>query len=121
MYAWGESESHQLTLNTNHIVPYPVLTPLAFKHLEKIQSHGDYNTALCNGKVYTWGCNLFSRLGLPTPSSQLPKVRVPRNVSLPEKIIKIALGTYHVVGVSSSGSAYAWGKGNMGQLGIDRF
>jgi alpha-tubulin suppressor-like RCC1 family protein len=77
--------------------------------------------AICNGKVYSWGCNLFSRLGQLIPSAQLPEARIPRLVTLPEKISKIGIGMYHVVAVSSSGSAYSWGKGNLGQLGIDRF
>lgn len=37
------------------------------------------------------------------PSSQLPEVRVPRHVILPERIIKVGIGVYHVVAVSSSG------------------
>jgi alpha-tubulin suppressor-like RCC1 family protein len=70
--------------------------------------------------VYSWGCNLFSRLGQLIYSSQLPKVRIPREVVLPEKIVKIGIGTYHVVAVSESGSGYSWGKGNQGQLGVDK-
>lgn len=77
--------------------------------------------AVCNGKVYSWGCNLFSRLGQLIPSSQLPEARIPRLIALPEKVAKIGIGTYHVVAVASSGMAYSWGKGNLGQLGIDRF
>jgi len=34
--------------------------------------------------------------------------------------MKIGIGTYHVVAVSESGSAYSWGKGNQGQLGVDK-
>lgn len=70
--------------------------------------------------VYSWGCNLFSRLGQLTNSSQLAKVRIPREVNLPEKVTKIGIGTYHIIAVTESGSAYSWGKGNQGQLGVDK-
>jgi alpha-tubulin suppressor-like RCC1 family protein len=110
-----------LTINSTSIIPYPVLTPCSFKHLDKIYSESDYNVALCNGKVYTWGCNIFSRLGQPISSSQLPKVRIPREVALPERVTKIGIGVYHAVAVGDSGAAYAWGKGNQGQLGIDHY
>jgi alpha-tubulin suppressor-like RCC1 family protein len=42
-------------------------------------------------------------------------------VILPVKIIKIGLGNHHVVAVSVDGFAYSWGKGDLGQLGIDKF
>jgi alpha-tubulin suppressor-like RCC1 family protein len=56
-----------------------------------------------------------------THSSQLPKIRIPKRVVLPNKIINIGIGTYHVVAVGENGEAYSWGKGNQGQLGIDKF
>ena len=77
--------------------------------------------AICRGKIYSWGCNLFSRLGQTVSSSQMPKVRIPKEVSLPEKVVKIGIGTYHVVALTLNGEGFSWGKGNLGQLGIDRF
>jgi alpha-tubulin suppressor-like RCC1 family protein len=98
MFAWGKSESYQLTINSINIIPYPVLTPCSFKHLTSVHSKSDYNSALCNHKVYTWGANLFSRLG-----NVESKVRIPQQVALPKKIIKISLGNHHVVAVSVDG------------------
>lgn len=107
MFAWGQSESYQLTINTVDIIPYPVLSPCTFKHLERVYSRSDYNIALCNGKVYSWGSNLFSRLGI-TPDNQhltqlSPKTRIPKRVNLPFKISKIGIGNYHVVAVAVNG------------------
>ena len=116
MFAWGKSQSYQLTINSTNIIPYPVLTPCSFKHLTSIHSKSDYNVALCNHKVYSWGANLFSRLG-----NNLSKVRIPQQVILPAKVITIGIGNHHVVAVTQEGEAYSWGKGDFGQLGIDRF
>ena len=77
-----------------------MISPCTFKSLDKVYSKSDYNIALCKGKVYSWGCNLFSRLGQVTHSSQLPKVRIPREVLLPEKVVKIGIGVHHVVAVT---------------------
>jgi len=73
---------------------------------------------LCNGDAYSWGSNLFSRLGIVSPE---PKVRIPKQIILPTKLKKIAIGSYHVFGISIYGEGYAWGKGNLGQLGIGRY
>ena len=92
-----------MTINSQSIIPYPVLSPCSFNHLDKISSKSDYNIAICNEKVYSWGCNLFSRLGQPVPSSQLSKLRIPKEVVLPIKVIKIGIGTYHVIAVGDQG------------------
>jgi alpha-tubulin suppressor-like RCC1 family protein len=81
-----------------------------------LSSKSDYNLALCNGKVYSWGANIFSRLG----HSQ-SKVRIPQLIPLPLKISSIGIGNHHAVAVCINGLAYAWGKGDVGQLGIDRY
>lgn len=64
---------------------------------------------------------MFSRLGQLQTSVQLPKMRIPKEVVLPTRIVTIGVGTYHAVAVSENGEAYAWGKGILGELGVDYF
>lgn len=71
---------------------------------------------MCNHKVYSWGANIFSRLG-----HSLSKVRIPQLVPIPKKICSIGIGNHHAVAISIDGLAFAWGKGDVGQLGLDRF
>ena len=120
LFGWGQSSSYQLTLNTPYIIPEPVISPCSFRRLQQISSRSDYNVALCSHTVYSWGCNLFSRLGISPSSLHEGKVRVPKPVPLPVKVVKIGVGTYHVVALGEHGEGYAWGKGNQGQLGINR-
>jgi alpha-tubulin suppressor-like RCC1 family protein len=88
-----------------------------------IYSKSDYNIVISNGELYSWGGNLFSRLGLISINTANPisKIRIPQRIDLPVKIIKVGIGIYHAVAVGDDGSAYSWGKGNQGQLGIDKF
>lgn len=98
-----------------------MLSPCTFHQLQKVYSKNDYNIAICNGKVYSWGSNLFSRLGFVDAKSKLDKIRIPKHVDLPNTIQKIGIGNNHVVAVAINGEAFSWGLGKMGQLGINRF
>ena len=77
--------------------------------------------AIVNGNVFSWGSNLFNRLGVNDSGHHLTKLRIPKRIILPEKISMVALGNYHAVALSISGKAFAWGKGNCGQLGTNNF
>lgn len=90
--------------------------------LDKLYAKSDFSAILGDGNVYTWGGNIFSRLGIQSLNShsQTPDAMLPMRIPLPEQICTVALGTYHVVAVSRTGAAYAWGKGNQGQLGIGK-
>ena len=75
------------------------------------------------GKLWTWGSNSFSQLGLALPTtpikSEEPKIISPRQVFGPLKkefIRGIAASPIHSVAHTAS-ALYCWGKNN-GQLGI---
>lgn len=98
MYAWGSSKSSQLTLDTTYIVPYPVEADFD-QQVEAIYSKSDYNVAMADGKLHSWGSDAFGRLGM---ASSTKKQRIPRSISI-DNVKTISLGDYHVVAVSSNG------------------
>lgn len=98
MYAWGSSKSSQLTLDTTYIVPYPVETDFD-QEVDAIYSKSDYNVAMKDGKLYSWGSDAFGRLGM---ASTTKKQRIPRLISI-DKVKTISLGDYHVVAVNTNG------------------
>jgi E3 ubiquitin-protein ligase HERC4 len=71
------------------------------------------------GQLYTWGDNQFGQLGIG-PAAVGKKVAVPSPLDCltPLPIRSIACGAHHSFIVSHSGAVYAWGKNNMGQLGL---
>ena len=99
LFSWGKSSFYQLTINNLDIIQYPMISPCTFNGLDKIYSKSDYNLVLRKGKIYIWGC-LLSRLGQVAHSSQLHKLRIPRDLLLPEKMVKIGMGFHHVVALT---------------------
>lgn len=67
------------------------------------------------GVVYSWGSGEFGRLGYCDTRRQTH----PRQISdlRPNKILKVALGSYHACAISDQGAVFTWGRGNSGQLG----
>ena len=69
---------------------------------------------LSEGGIYSWGTDVFGRLGLEGNSKVQ---RIPRMVSL-DKIVTLGVGKHHVIAVNKEGGAFAWGAGLHGQLGV---
>ncbi|XP_071491123.1 E3 ISG15--protein ligase Herc6-like [Diadema antillarum] len=83
---------------------------------------GDYHCLALTrtGKLFTWGANDCSQLGLDSGSkedvSQPTEVERLRGVPLS----KIAAGGTHSVAVTTSGRALVWGNNEYGQLGLSK-
>ncbi|KAK3997610.1 regulator of chromosome condensation 1/beta-lactamase-inhibitor protein II [Cladorrhinum sp. PSN332] len=70
-----------------------------------------------DGDVYGWG-SMRSNEGKELFSEHVRVQKTPALISLPEKIIKLAAGSNHVVALTYSGGVYTWGFGyEQGQLG----
>ncbi len=81
-----------------------------------------------SGKVYTFGWNLYGQLGTGSETSAenvSAPVRINSNPAIgfindgvgDNKVVEIALGTYHTIIQTVSGKAYAFGRNDNGQLG----
>lgn len=71
-----------------------------------------------HGALYTWGCGARGQLG----TGSLQDSWVPKVVRMPSgRLVKsIGCGRDHCIAVTYDGNAYAWGKGDKGQLGVGR-
>ena len=79
-------------------------------------SNGGYTCALTTtGQAYCWGLNNQGQLGNnSTTNSRIPvAVQMPAGVSFQS----IAAGYYHTCALTTTGQAYCWGQGSIGQLG----
>ncbi len=67
-----------------------------------------------SGSLWAWGNNDYGQLGqfYPPPSSLTPI-----QVGGDKNWVKVAGGTYHVVGIRSNGTLWGWGRNHYGQLG----
>jgi alpha-tubulin suppressor-like RCC1 family protein len=97
-----------------------------------VAAGGTHTMALCaGGRVFSWGNNLHGQLGHQLERYQdehslfrsvaLPKEVVvlrPKSKEDPERIVSLSAGTRHSLGITASGSLFAWGDGSHGCLGL---
>ncbi len=117
MFSWGQSKSYQLALDTTAIVPEPILAEIDLPFCD-VKSHRDYNIGTTKeGDIYSWGCNLFGRLGL---EEKVQKNKIPKQIDIDVQVIQVSLGNSHVLARTNHGGVFAWGNGLHGQLGIGK-
>jgi alpha-tubulin suppressor-like RCC1 family protein len=131
VYAWGAGGSGQLghgSSPTSQTTPVRVLSGAQGNHqylqdIIAIAAGEFFSVALTStGDVYTWGSKSNGRLGDgSTSGSSNTPVRVlsgtqGAHTNL-ENIATIAAGEDHALAATNDGAVYAWGAGDMGQLG----
>ncbi len=118
VYSWGWNSYGQLGVGTTGKQSnVPVLTHLPTGVTVKAIVAGKYHVlALTStGSVYAWGSNAFGQLGDGTTADR----NLPVLVQLPAgtTVTAIGAGDGHSLAVTSTGSVYAWGDNDYGQLG----
>ena len=127
LFAWGSNNSGQLG-NTdfnyaNSTVAVAVSTrgALAGKTFSAVSTGFYHSVALASdGRVYTWGDNSFSQLGLGVGMRSSRGIPNPVEISgaLAGKIVTgISGGGFHTLALASDGRVYSWGANFTGQLG----
>jgi alpha-tubulin suppressor-like RCC1 family protein len=115
--AWGDNFYGQLGDGTRHEHDTPVRVDLPAGTKVKAISAGDqFGLALTTtGHILAWGRNTSGQLGDGTTTDSA----VPVRASFPPgtSISSVAAGVAHVLALTSTGKAYAWGYNGYGQLG----
>ncbi|GMH27240.1 hypothetical protein Nepgr_029083 [Nepenthes gracilis] len=130
LQAWGYNEYGQLGRGiTCEGLQGPRVLNAYAKHLDEAPelvkiaqvSCGEYHTAAISedGEAYTWGLGSMGQLGHCSLQSG-DKELLPRRVVALDGIslTKVACGGVHTCAVSDKGALYAWGGGQVGQLGL---
>jgi Regulator of chromosome condensation (RCC1) repeat len=119
VYAWGRGDLGELgngTTITPQTTPVAVSLPAGVT-ATAIAGGGFTGYALGpNGTVYAWGFGLDGQLGNGTTTSVQT---TPVVVSLPAGVTAtaIAAGAQTGYAIGSNGAVYAWGRGDLGELG----
>jgi len=83
-------------------------------NVKSIAAGQDYSVALAaDGKVWTWGVNLFGQLGNGTTGRAGSPAAVPGITNAKS----IAAGMSHVLVLKQDGTVWGWGNNSYGQLG----
>jgi len=114
-WAWGEGAVGRLGDNTIDDESSPVSVVGGFTDWLQVSAGGDHSVGLrSNGTARTWGGNNSGELGDNTTVSKRSPVSVVGDFT---DWCQISAGTGHVLGVRTTGSAWAWGDGGNGRLG----
>ena len=118
VWGWGNNSSGSLGNGTmdDSSIPVKVEGLLAGKTVSAISTRYLHSLAIADGSVYAWGINSSGQLG----DASLTDRKTPVKVAglLAGKTIKaIATGMTYSLALTSTGTLYAWGNNDSGQLG----
>tara|TARA_Y100000389_G_scaffold64397_1_gene60455 strand:+ start:3783 stop:5207 length:1425 start_codon:yes stop_codon:yes gene_type:complete len=117
----GCGESGQLGLGDedNRTTPTVVARALFDGEAVLMVACGYFHTAVLTevGGVYTFGCGEDGQLGHGDEENQLAPRRLPAACFNDERVVMVAAGNSHTVGLSEAGHVFTWGYGEDGRLG----
>jgi alpha-tubulin suppressor-like RCC1 family protein len=116
-YAWGRNADGQLGdgTTTYKSAPVPVGLPAGIR-LTSVRMGYAFTLALTStGTAYAWGNNEHGQLGDGTTTDRAEPVAVEMPVGV--RFAAIVAGRFHALALSSTGTFYAWGNNEYGQLG----
>jgi alpha-tubulin suppressor-like RCC1 family protein len=120
--AFGELGSDLATQSCDSAVcskiPIPVSGGLSFKQVSVRERASCGVTS--DSSAYCWGLNDHGQLGTPSGDicSGKPCSKTPLRVSPSLRFVFVSVGSNHTCALTPRGSAYCWGQGEGGKLGI---
>ena len=127
VYTWGKNDYGQLGNGTTTNSSMPICisdtenSVLKGKNIKNISTNRYTVCAIDdNGKVYTWGENVYGQLGNGTTTNSSMPICISdtENSVLKGKNIKnISTNRYTVCAIDDNGKVYTWGENVYGQLG----
>jgi alpha-tubulin suppressor-like RCC1 family protein len=118
LLAWGFNADGQLGDGSlsNHMKPHQVHLPGGVRIAAATAGQLHALAATTTGRVLAWGFNAYGQLGNGSTSNQ----RTPVFVRLPAgtKVRALAAGQHFSMAMTAGGQILAWGRDNVGQLGI---
>ncbi|PVA40520.1 hypothetical protein DDJ98_02595 [Mycobacteroides abscessus] len=124
LYCWGLNTSGQLGTGnaTNYNEPQLVAATSSGqmfygKRITAVSAGVDDTCAIADGKLYCWGNNANSKLGLTNSTYNTPQLVSGRgDLAAGAAVTEVSTGTNHTCAVANA-DAYCWGKNDSGQLG----
>ena len=125
-YCWGLNGEGELGngTQTRSDTPVAVSGGISFASINAGESTGN-NAVTCgvatDGRGFCWGSDVYGQIGDGgTISNLTTDVKlVPTQVASSTSFRSIAVGTFHVCGILTTGSVVCWGNNASSRLGID--
>lgn len=127
IWAWGQNYYGQLgvdfpstTLLVSHVPTKVNGGGIVLSNISSITANGYHSLARANGFAWAWGYNGSGQLGIDPKTTGA--MSSPNRVAIPASgIIDIAAGGAFNYAVDKSGTVWAWGNNDYGQLGNGTF
>ncbi len=115
-WTWGYNISGQLGDNTVTDRSSPVSVVGGFTDWVQVAAGGNHTVGLrANGTAWAWGRNIYGQLGDNTSNNaKSSPVSVVGGFT---NWVQVSAGALHTTAIRANGTAWAWGRGNYGQLG----
>jgi alpha-tubulin suppressor-like RCC1 family protein len=115
LFMWGVGASGRIGDNTIINQSSPVLVAGGITNWCHVSVGDSASLGVTkSGQIFTWGCNGLGQLGDGTVVSKSSPVLVVGNIN---DWCLASAGCTHMIGITVSGSAWAWGVGTWGVLG----
>lgn len=120
VWAWGINTYGQLGNGNNTQSLIPVQVSGAINIVQIAAGLYTSSAVAADGSIWTWGLNTNGSLGINSQTnSNIPvQVHGVGDVGTLANIAAVGAGNYHMLARSNSGTTYAWGFNDSGQLGI---
>ena len=116
-YAWGNNASGQLGDSTTIRKSSPVSVVGEFTDWVQISTGRENTSALrANGTLWTWGNNLYGKLGDNTTTNRSSPVSVVGGFTDWVQVSSSG-GNFHTAAIRANGTAWCWGVNQFGRLG----
>jgi alpha-tubulin suppressor-like RCC1 family protein len=114
-YAWGENLFGTLGTGNTTNRSSPVTVVGGITNWSQLSAGTNHSVGLTStGIAYAWGRNYFGNLGDGTTVNKSSPVTVVGGIT---NWSQLSAGGAHILGLTSTGTVYAWGGNNAGQLG----
>ena len=121
LWAWGNNTSGQVTGVSGTPVSNPVQVSPGLSNGEywvSVAGGGDFSVGATNFGVWTWGANEHGQIanGLANPTIYAPYFTA-SGYTYFATLTQVAAGSGHVLALDTTGTVWAWGANQQGQLG----
>jgi alpha-tubulin suppressor-like RCC1 family protein len=117
IWSWGQGGSGQLGNNSAGTANSPVSVVGGFTDWCQVSAGGDHSLGVrTNGTAWAWGLGCCGRLGDGTGTNRLSPVSVIGGFT---DWCQVSAGIDHSLGVRINGTAWAWGRSQIGEIGDD--
>ncbi len=120
VYSWGCGSDGRLGLGDYESRSTPSLIDSILEYEFSAIACGYLHSALLDktGGVYTFGYGDYGQLGHGNEIKQCRPLKV--HALADQRVVRLAAGGFHTMGLTEAGGLFAWGLANHGQLGISK-